>query len=307
MAGTHTGVDDFQLIRCQCSIFLTDFCQLCLHFWFLLSFFQIVMPFGVLWITISGSIGRLFFLCRQKLILNIRMSFQPQTAKAVFYHVTNDPVRGEQLGCRRDIFFCDFYILFQSGENIVLFLAVVILIQPADDLHGVLPVLFGNHRNHLLDDAALAQKVIREKEFRVVRNPLKHAGKNTGQSIALNDEHVLKERIIIVCILQSIDFLHIKPIQLHGNCFGQDLRLKVILIIRENTNAGRKIAIDLHKPEGNKPVEPCIGDLLHDLLIPFFTDLSNQSLTLMFLFSRHDATKNAIRRCVPVVLIGNLI
>ena len=47
MTGTGAWVNNFQLIWCQCSIFLTDFGQLFLHFWLLLGFFQIVVPFSI--------------------------------------------------------------------------------------------------------------------------------------------------------------------------------------------------------------------------------------------------------------------
>jgi len=77
MTGTGAWVNDFQLIRCQRGVFLTDFSQLYLHFRLLLGLFQIVVPFGIFRVTVSGRIGRLFFLCRQKLTLNIRVSLQP--------------------------------------------------------------------------------------------------------------------------------------------------------------------------------------------------------------------------------------
>jgi len=64
MTRTGAWVNDFQLIRCQCGVFFANLCKLCLRFRLLLGFFQIVMPFGIFRVTVSGSIGRLFFLCR---------------------------------------------------------------------------------------------------------------------------------------------------------------------------------------------------------------------------------------------------
>ena len=77
MTGTGTWINNFQLIRCQRGVFLANLGKLCLHFRLLLSFFQIVVPFGIFRITVSGSIGRLFFLGRKKLLFHIRMSLQP--------------------------------------------------------------------------------------------------------------------------------------------------------------------------------------------------------------------------------------
>ena len=157
MTGTGARVNDFQLFRRECGIFFTDFCQLCLYFRLLFSFFQIVMPFGIFRVTISGNIGRLFFLCRKKLFFCIRVSFQPQTAKAVLYHVADNPVRCKKLGSGRNILFCNFDILFQCSEYIILFLTVVILIQPADNLHRILPVILRYQLNHLLNHTAFSQ------------------------------------------------------------------------------------------------------------------------------------------------------
>ena len=109
MTGSTAWVNHFQLIRCQCGVFLANLTQLCLHFRILIGFFQIVVPFGIFRVSISVSTSRLFFLRWQKLLLHIRVSLQPQTAKAVLYHIANDPIRCEKLGCCWNIFFCDFH------------------------------------------------------------------------------------------------------------------------------------------------------------------------------------------------------
>ena len=77
MTGTGARVNDFQLIRRQCGVFLTNLGKLCLYFRLLLGFFQIVVPFGIFRFTVSGSISRLFFLGRKKLLLDIWVSLQP--------------------------------------------------------------------------------------------------------------------------------------------------------------------------------------------------------------------------------------
>ena len=70
MTRTAAWVNDFQLIRCQCGVFLPNLSQLCLNFCLLFGLFQIIVPFGIFRITISSNISRLFFLCRQKLIFD---------------------------------------------------------------------------------------------------------------------------------------------------------------------------------------------------------------------------------------------
>ena len=59
MTGTGARVDHFQLFWCECGVFFADFRQLCLYFRLLLGFFQIVMPFCIFRVTVSGNIGRL--------------------------------------------------------------------------------------------------------------------------------------------------------------------------------------------------------------------------------------------------------
>ena len=112
MTGTHAGVDELYILRVHGSVLFTNFREFCLHLRLLLYFFQIVFP--------------VFFQAA------VRVSFHPQTAKAVLHHVTDDPVRGEQLGHGRDFLFGDFTVL---GKGSGLRLSVVILVQPADDLH----------------------------------------------------------------------------------------------------------------------------------------------------------------------------
>ena len=178
MTRTRAWVNTFNLIRCQCCIFLANLGKLHLHFRLLLGFFQIVMPFSILRITVSGNIGRLFFLSWQKLLLNIRVSFQPKTTKAVLYHISNNPVRCEKLGCCRDVFFCDFHILFQCCKNIIFFLAVIILIQPPNNLDSIFPVILRYQLNHLLNDTAFTEQIIWQKKFGIIRNLLKHSRQN---------------------------------------------------------------------------------------------------------------------------------
>ena len=112
MTGTHAGVDKLDVFRIQCGVLFTNFCQHRLHFRLLLCLFQIVFP--------------VFFQAA------VRVSFHPQTAKAVFHHVTNDPVWGKQLGHGRDFLFGDLAVLCKGSS---LRLGIVILVQPADDLH----------------------------------------------------------------------------------------------------------------------------------------------------------------------------
>ena len=241
------------------------------------------MPFGIFRVTVSGSIGRLFFLGRKKLLFDIRVSLQPQATKAVLYHVTNNPVRCEKLGCCRDVFFRNFHILFQCRKNIIFFLTIIILIKPADDLDSILPVILRYQIDHLLNDTAFTEQVVRQKKLGVIRNLLEHSRQNLIQSVTLHDQQIFIQLLSLFCIFQLIDPFHIQSIQIQMNSFGYNLRLKIVFLIREYTHMGRKIAVDFHKSQSREAVKPSVSNLLHDLLISFIVNLGNQSLTL-FLF-----------------------
>ena len=120
------------------------------------------------------------------------MALQPQATKAVLDHVVNDPVRREKLGGRRDILLGDLDVFLQVGKDFVLRLGVVILIQPANDLHLIGPVFLRDGADHLLNHATLAEQVIRQQQFSVVLNSLEQHRQDAVQSIALHDQQVLE-------------------------------------------------------------------------------------------------------------------
>ena len=102
--------------------------------------------------------------------LGIGVTFQPKSSEGVFHHIANDPVRGEKLRCGGDALFRDLDVLLELGEGIIFQLGVVILIQPADDLDGILPVFFGNVGNHVTNLQIIPIKAA---------VPIKHLCKNT--------------------------------------------------------------------------------------------------------------------------------
>ena len=307
MTRTRARIDDFQLFRRECGVFFADFRQLCLYFRLLLGFFQIIMPFGIFWVTVSGNIGRLFFLCWKKLFFCIRVSFQPQTTKAVLYHIANNPIRCKQLGSSRDILFCDFHILFQSCENIILFLAIVILIQPADNLNSILPILLRYQLNHLLNHAAISQQVVRQKKFRVVADFLKHSRQNLVQGITLHNQQIFIQFFGLFCFFQFIDLFHIQFIQIQMNGFGNNLRFKIIFLVRKYTHMGREIAVDLHKTQGRETVKPCVGNLLHNLLVSFIVNLGNTSHPLFFLSISQDFSIDAVSCSINNIVLCDTV
>ena len=108
VAAAGTRVDAQNILWFQGFVLFTNRSKLSLNIWFLLCLFQIVFPL------------------RFQLI--VWMTFHPQTTKAVFHHVANNPVRCKKLGCCWNIFLRDFYVLLKGGKYVVLLFAVIVLI-----------------------------------------------------------------------------------------------------------------------------------------------------------------------------------
>ena len=91
------------------------------------------------------------------------------------------------------------------------------------------------------------------------------------------------------------------------NGFGDNLWLKVVFFVRKHTHMRRKVAVDLHETQGGKAVEPCVGNLLHDLLISFIVNLGNQSLTLFLLSIGKNFTVDAVSCSINNIVLCNAV
>lgn len=87
----------------------------------------------------------------------------------------------------------------------------------------------------------------------------------------------------------------------------QNLRTETALVIRENADVRRQIAINLHEPQSGKTVEPGIGHFLHDLLVAFGLDAVNQCLTLTLLYARQQMVVDCIRVRITKAIGGHTI
>ena len=72
--------------------------------------------------------------------LAFRVTLDPVATKRVVYHVANNPVRCEKLGSSRNVILFDRS--FIDVDDFVFPLVIVILVKPADDLNGILPIFF---------------------------------------------------------------------------------------------------------------------------------------------------------------------
>ena len=164
MPAAHAGVDALYILRRQGGVTLAQLCQLLRHLRLLRGFVQIILPLG---------------------FIKIRVTLAPQAAKAVFDHVPHDPVRRKQLGGSGDVLFADFDVLFEVGEHLLFRLGVVILVQPANNLHSVLPVGFRDVVYQMADHAVLIREGERQQQRHIVVHLLKQAGQAVAQRGAL--------------------------------------------------------------------------------------------------------------------------
>lgn len=79
---------------------------------------------------------------------------EPEAADAVLHQVLDDPVGGEELGGSGDVFAFD-----HLADDLVLFLADVELVEPADDFH-LLPVGFVDFVDQLADEGVGVEQVV---------------------------------------------------------------------------------------------------------------------------------------------------
>jgi len=161
-------------------------------------------------------------------------------------------------------------------------------------------------------NAVLTKNVVGQKHFRVAAHPLEHDRKRTVQSVALRQQQIAVKGfgVVVLDILRYLAAVQSRQIKVQH--VVQNLRLERAGCVREYTDVGGQIVVNLHKTQGNKAVEPGVGNLFHDLLIAFFFDLLDEFLPLGLFFRRQQPPIEGVRRSVTKaglvnsILIGTL-
>ena len=310
MAAAHAGVNDLDVSDILVFALLLDFVELLAHFLGLRSFRQIILP--------AHLLGDFFFignaLCLnlipahflQATTVSINALFFPlvdkDAAKAVFHHIADDPVRREELGDGRDFLFGNLSIFGKGG---VFRLGVVILVQPADDLHLTLnlpvlirvrdvKVLLRDVVGQMVHDTFLIHNREVQQQFGVVVGLLKQCGQDLVQGVALLDEQQPEQLVQFVFGFQAQDSLFLSggkgQLRIEGRC--DQIRLDLAALRRQNADMRGQIVIDLHEADRNQPVEPCIGDLFQNVFI-------SCGVVAVLFFSADDLHKLlALRDCI---------
>ena len=259
MAAAHAGVDDLQLLRLHLCILGTDVLQLLFHLRLLRGLVQIILPVG---------------------LVEVRVPLVPQAAKAVLHHVAHDPVRGKQLGRRRDVLLADLDVLFQVGKHLVLGFGVVILVHPADDLHltdGLAVLIHGmdvkpalvHFVDQTVDHAVGVVETERNQQLRKAVVPLqilKQPGQNAAQVVALLKKQETEQVIFLVGILQLEDALFF--VLGIGDLLDELFQLLFRLIGGiEAAHMGSKVLILVHSPHATNGLDIAVAKVKHQLLV----------------------------------------
>ena len=159
VSAAHAGVDAANLLGAERGCLCTQCSELFCNLLGLLRLLHIVAP----------SRTQVF----------VWMPRKPEPPETVLNHVAHDPVGGEELRRSGQGVLRHLDILLEVREHRILRLAVVVLIEPADDLHLILPVLRRDARDKLMDNTAIAQEVLGKEQLGIIADALKHTRKDS--------------------------------------------------------------------------------------------------------------------------------
>ena len=137
----------------------------------LLRFIQIVLPFALKGLDFRFMLihGVGFTVIRMPHRLVAFQVVDPQPPQGVLHHVPHNPVRGEELGDSRNLLPGNLAVFGKGG---VLRLGVIVLVQPADDLHLAalfdVEVVLVDVVDQMVHDAVLVHHGEVQKQLRVV-------------------------------------------------------------------------------------------------------------------------------------------
>ena len=278
MAAAHAGVDDFDVPHILILALLLDLIELLTNFLCLCGFRQVIPPAHLL--SNKLFVGNPF---RLNLIPSHFVRITPvgkdtlvfplvdkDTAKAVLHHVADNPVRGKQLGHGGDLVLGDLAVLGKGG---VLRFGVVILVQPADDLHLTaffdVEIILVDVMNEAIDHAFLIHHRKVQQHLGVIACLLEEGRKNLVQGIALLDEEQAEQLIQRTLSFQPQNGLLLIRVEVQLSIKGgrDQIRLHLAALRGQNADVGGQIVVDLHEADGNEAVEPGVGHLFQNILV----------------------------------------
>ena len=188
-------------------------------------------------------------------------------------------MRGEELGGGGDLVGAGLLVLLEPGEDLVLPLRDVELVEPADDL-DVLAHVLGQHRDGTAEDRVVGQQVGRDEQLGVVALALEHEGhgrvpeaavvrKEQRVRLGLGVDAGRGWRVPLSSPVMVAAFVALDHVRVDLAALGRGQHLGLAdLIGRGRDHADPGVAVGVHEPQRDDAVEPGVGDLVGDVRLP---------------------------------------
>ena len=174
-----------------------------------------------------------------------------------------------------------FWFFFSAGEDLVLLLRNVELIQPADDL-DLFPVVLVDGGDELADEGVRVQEVVGQEQLGFVADPLEQERHRLVKSVALGDEEeAVKFGVLVAGELEVDDDVLLEPGQIDEMRLLQNFRRRLAGRIAQDAQTVIEVPVQLHEADGDEAVEPRVGERLHRLLEAVAADALLQTPTLL--------------------------
>ena len=111
------------------------------------------------------------------------------------------------------------------------------------------------------------EQVVGQEQFRLVVDPLEQERHGRVQGVALGDQQQPVKLGLLVPVELQVD--HPLPVQARQfDMLGvfEDFRRRLAFGVAQDPVAVVEVAVQFHVPDGDQPVEPCVGQGLHRLL-----------------------------------------
>ena len=134
---------------------------------------------------------------------------------------------------------------------------------------GNIKIAFGDVVRQMINHAVLIRKRKGQQQFGVVAGWLEQLRQKLVQLVALLNKKHAEQLVQPVFVLEAQHALALagRKVQPGVKGRGDNVRLQLAGVFGgKHTDAGGQIIVHLHEADGNHPVEPGVGNLLHHVL-----------------------------------------
>ena len=180
-------------------------------------------------------------------------------------------MRGEELGRSGNFAGAGFLVLLEPRKDFVFPLGDVELVEPADDL-DVLADVLSQHLDRAVEDGIVGEQVGRDEEFGVVAFALEHERHGfVPVAAVVGEEQSVRLALGVAAGARPVE----QPCDRRTGCLADDLRVDdSSLGVGEDLwladldsrlrgdDADAGVAVGVHEPQCDDPVEPGVGDFV---------------------------------------------